>query len=74
MLREHDQDTYLAARRVFWTAFILDRFYAAGRSKDIMIPLHSGSPSRDDHAALGGDISYHLARKRLELAKRPTSS
>ena len=63
ILRDHDQDTYLTARRVFWTAFMLDRFHASSRSKDIMLPLHAGSLSRDDHQALGGDIGYHLARK-----------
>jgi hypothetical protein len=51
------------ARRVFWTAFILDRFHASGHSKDIMLPLQSGVLSRDDYAALGGDVGYHLARK-----------
>lgn len=60
-LKEQDQDAFQGARRVFWTAMILDRFHASSRSKDIMLPLHSGSLSRDDYAALG-DLGYHLAR------------
>ncbi|KAF1845322.1 uncharacterized protein K460DRAFT_416596 [Cucurbitaria berberidis CBS 394.84] len=61
ILREQDQEAFYTARRVFWTAFILDRFYASSRSKDIMFPLHSGSLSRDDYSALG-EVGYHLAR------------
>jgi hypothetical protein len=61
--KEQDREVYLMARRVFWTAFILDRFHASGHSKDIMLPLQSGVLSRDDYAALGGDVGYHLARK-----------
>ncbi|KAF1923148.1 uncharacterized protein M421DRAFT_9928 [Didymella exigua CBS 183.55] len=60
-LKEHDQDAFQGARRVFWSALILDRFHASSRSKDIMLPLHSGSLTRDDYAALG-DLGYHLAR------------
>ena len=60
-LKDQDQEAFQSARRVFWTAFILDRFHASSRSKDIMLPLHSGSLTRDDYAALG-DIGYHLAR------------
>jgi hypothetical protein len=62
VLREQDLESFYAARRVFWTAFILDRFHASARSKDLMLPLHSGSLSRDDYVALG-DVGYHLARK-----------
>jgi hypothetical protein len=62
VLREQDHEVYQTSRRVFWTAFILDRFHASSRSKDIMLPLHVGSLSRDDYAALG-DVGYHLARK-----------
>ncbi len=65
-LKEQDQDTYLGSRRVFWTALILDRFHASSRSKDIMLPLHSGSLTRDDYAALG-DLTYHLAREYLAV-------
>lgn len=65
MLRELDTDAYLGARRVFWTSFILDRFYASSRSKDMMLPFHAGSVLRDDHQALCGDVGYHLARKHL---------
>lgn len=61
-LKEQDQDAYQGSRRVFWTALILDRFHASSRSKDILLPLHSGSLTRDDYAALG-DLCYHLARK-----------
>jgi hypothetical protein len=59
-LKEQDQDLYHAARRVYWTAFVLDRFHASSRSKDAVIPLRSGSLSRDDHLALG-DVGYYLA-------------
>lgn len=61
-LKDQDLDAYQGARRAFWTALILDRFHASSRSKDIMLPLHSGSLTRDDYAALG-DLAYHLARK-----------
>lgn len=61
LLREQDQEVFQTARRVFWTAFILDRFHASSRSKDMMLPLHSGSLSRDDYLALG-EVGYHLAR------------
>jgi hypothetical protein len=60
-LKDQDQDAFQGARRVFWTTFILDRFHASSRSKDIMLPLHSGSLTRDDYSALG-DLGYHLAR------------
>jgi hypothetical protein len=62
-VKEQDREVYLTARRVFWTAFIIDRFHASCHSKDIMLPLHSGGLSRDDHLALGGDVGYNLARK-----------
>jgi hypothetical protein len=62
-LKEQDREVYLNARRVFWTAFIMDRFHASGHSKDIMLPLQSGGLSRDDHLALGGDVGYNLARE-----------
>lgn len=68
-LREQDQDAYQSSRRVFWTALILDRFHASSRSRDILLPLHSGSLTRDDHAALE-DLGYHLARK---FCRRNTS-
>jgi hypothetical protein len=61
--KEQDREVYLTARRVFWTAFILDRFHASSHSKDIMLPLQSGGLSRDDYAALGSDVGYHLARR-----------
>lgn len=64
VLRDQDQEVFQTARRVFWTAFILDRFHASSRSKDILLPLHSGSLSRDDYSALG-EVGYHLARKSL---------
>ncbi|KAF1956915.1 hypothetical protein CC80DRAFT_504024 [Byssothecium circinans] len=60
-LRENDHDVFQAARRTFWIAFILDRFYAASRDKNTLLPSHSGSVSRDDYAALG-EAGYHLAR------------
>ena len=60
-LREHDYEVYQAARRTFWIAFILDRFYAASRDKNTLLPSHSGSVSRDDYIALG-EAGYHLAR------------
>lgn len=61
-LKEQDREVYLTARRVFWAAIILDRFHASSHSKDLMLPLQSGGLSRDDYAALGGDVGYHLAR------------
>lgn len=66
LLKEQDQDAFQGSRRAFWTALILDRFHASSRSKDIMLPLHSGSLTRDDYAALG-DLAYHLARKNYSL-------
>ncbi|KAF9699932.1 hypothetical protein EKO04_001467 [Ascochyta lentis] len=60
-LKDQDHEAFQSSRRVFWTAFILDRFHASSRSKDIMLPLHSGSLTREDYAALG-DLGYHLAR------------
>jgi hypothetical protein len=64
----------MTARRVFWAAFILDRFHASGHSKDMMLPLQAGSLSRDDHTALGGDVGYHLARKSLSLDSKNTAN
>ncbi|KAF1911098.1 hypothetical protein BDU57DRAFT_543480 [Ampelomyces quisqualis] len=61
-LKEQDREVYLTARRVFWAAYIMDRFHASGHSKDLMLPLQSGGLSRDDYLALGGDVAYHLAR------------
>lgn len=60
-LKEQDIEAFQMARRVFWSAFILDRFHASSRSKDIMLPLHVGSLTRDDFSALG-EAGYHLAR------------
>jgi hypothetical protein len=62
LLRQQDHDMYQTARRVFWTAFILDRFHASSRSKDTVIPLRSGTLLRDDYSALG-EVGYHLACK-----------
>ncbi|KAH8730672.1 hypothetical protein GQ44DRAFT_767853 [Phaeosphaeriaceae sp. PMI808] len=62
MLKERDREVYLASRRVFWTAFILDRFHASGHNKSLKLPLLSGGLSRDDYMALGGDVGFHLAR------------
>jgi hypothetical protein len=62
LVKEQDHESFQNSRRVFWTAFILDRFYASSRSKDIMLPLYSGSLTRDDYSALG-EVGYHLARK-----------
>ncbi|KAJ4313062.1 hypothetical protein N0V94_007143 [Neodidymelliopsis sp. IMI 364377] len=61
LVKEQDHESFQNSRRVFWTAFILDRFYASSRSKDIMLPLYSGSLTRDDYSALG-EVGYHLAR------------
>ncbi|KAL5441791.1 hypothetical protein PMIN06_001442 [Paraphaeosphaeria minitans] len=60
-LREQDIESYQAARQTFWVAFILDRFHASSRSKNLMLPIHEGSPSRDDHKLLGEE-AYHLVR------------
>ncbi|KAF1977316.1 hypothetical protein BU23DRAFT_550647 [Bimuria novae-zelandiae CBS 107.79] len=60
-LREQDFELYQAARQTFWVAFILDRFHASSRSKNIMLPLHEGSPSREDYKLLGEE-AYHIAR------------
>lgn len=61
-LKDQDLEAYQSSRRVFWTAFILDRFHASSRSRSIMLPLQSGSLTREDYAALG-DLGYHLARE-----------
>lgn len=61
-LKDQDFEVFQTARRVYWTAFILDRFHASSRSKDLMLPLHAGSLTRDDYSALG-EVGYHLARK-----------
>jgi hypothetical protein len=66
--KEQDREVYLTARRVFWSAIILDRFHASSHSKDLLLPLQSGGLSRDDYAALGGDVGYHLARKFLVIS------
>ncbi|KAF2874455.1 hypothetical protein BDV95DRAFT_627127 [Massariosphaeria phaeospora] len=60
-LREHSQETFDAARRLFWVSLIMDRLHASSRSKDISLPLQAGFVSRDDLNALGED-GYHLAR------------
>lgn len=60
-LRDQDRDVFGDARRLFWVAFILDRFHASGRSKDTVLPLFCGSISRDDLAAMG-ESGYHLTR------------
>lgn len=62
-LKEQDREAYLSARRVFWTALIVDRFYASAHNKNIKLELHTGGLSRDDHSALGGDVGFHLARE-----------
>ena len=61
-LRDQDTELYQASRQTFWVAFILDRFHASSRSKNIMLPLHEGSPSREDFKLLGEE-AYHLIRK-----------
>lgn len=63
-LRDQDREIFNDSRRLFWVAFILDRFHASARAKDIALPLFCGSISRDDLHALG-EIGYHLARKLL---------
>ncbi|EDU40962.1 Zn-clus multi-domain protein [Pyrenophora tritici-repentis] len=60
-VKEQDQEVFQTARRVYWTAFILDRFHASSRSKDMMIRRHAGTLSRDDYSALG-EVGYYLAR------------
>jgi len=61
VMKEQDQELHQTARRVYWTAFILDRFHAYSRSKDMMIRRYSGTLSRDDYSALG-EVGYYLAR------------
>lgn len=61
LLREQDFELYQAARQTFWVAQTLDRLHASHRSKDLIMPLHPGSLSRDDYKALGEE-AYHLAR------------
>jgi len=61
LLKDQDFEVFQTARRVYWTAFILDRFHASSRYKDLMLPLHAGSLTRDDYSALG-EVGYHLAR------------
>ncbi|USP81720.1 uncharacterized protein yc1106_08994 [Curvularia clavata] len=60
-MKEQDVELYYTARRVYWTALILDRFHASSRSKDMMIRRYSGTLSKDDHTALG-EVGYFLAR------------
>lgn len=64
-LRERDHETYHDSRRLFWVAFILDRFYASSRRKDTVMPPQCGTVSRDDFGALG-EAGYHLARKFIQ--------
>lgn len=61
-MKEQDLEVYQTARRVYWTALILDRFHGSSRSKDMMIRRYSGTLSRDDYTALG-EVGYYLARK-----------
>lgn len=63
MIKSQDRELYLTARRVFWTALVIDRFHASEHNKDIMLPLQTGGLSRDDFTALGGEVGYHLARE-----------
>ena len=63
-LRDQDYELFQAARQTFWVAFILDRFHASSRTKDLMLPLYCGSLSREDFKILGEE-AYHLARKSL---------
>ncbi|KAF2020872.1 hypothetical protein BU24DRAFT_10138 [Aaosphaeria arxii CBS 175.79] len=60
-LRDQDRELYEDSRRLFWTAFILDRFNASNKGRDMVLPLYAGSVSRDDYDALG-EVGYHLAR------------
>ena len=68
-LEEHDQELFQTARRVFWTAFILDRFHAPNRPRDFAISLLHNSPSREDFNALG-EVGYHVARKKIKQHSR----
>ncbi|KAF2267512.1 hypothetical protein CC78DRAFT_541480 [Lojkania enalia] len=52
-IKEQDHDSFEASRRLYWVSFILDRFHASSRTTDALLPLHGGSPSRDDFNALG---------------------
>ncbi|KAF1829799.1 hypothetical protein BDW02DRAFT_573650 [Decorospora gaudefroyi] len=61
VMKEQDHEMYQAARRVYWTGLILDRFHASSRSKDMMIRRYTATLSRDDYSALG-EVGYHLAR------------
>jgi len=61
-LKEQDLEVYQTARRVYWTALIIDRFHASSQSTDMMIRRYSGTLSRDDYSALG-EVAYYLARK-----------
>jgi hypothetical protein len=61
-MKEQDLEVYQTARRVYWTALIIDRFHASSQSTDMMIRRYSGKLSRDDYSALG-EVGYHLARK-----------
>ena len=67
-IREQDIELFEVARRLFWVVFILDRFHASSMSKDILLPLHCGSVSREDNVALG-ETGYHLARKCFKASK-----
>jgi hypothetical protein len=70
-MKEQDLEVYQTARRVYWTALILDRFHGSSRSKDMMIRRYSGTLSRDDYTALG-EVGYYLARKYKFLRFRST--
>ncbi|KAF1938788.1 hypothetical protein EJ02DRAFT_409698 [Clathrospora elynae] len=61
VLKEQDHEVYQIARRVFWTALILDRFHASSRSKDMLLRRYLRNVSRDDYSALG-EVGYYLAR------------
>ncbi|KAF2276694.1 uncharacterized protein EI97DRAFT_432941 [Westerdykella ornata] len=66
-LRDQDRETLEEARRVFWVAFILDRFLASVRGKDSLLPMHYGSASREDLNAMG-EVAFYLARAAQILA------
>ncbi|CAN9085043.1 unnamed protein product [Alternaria alternata] len=67
-MKEQDLEVYQTARRVYWTALILDRFHGSSRSKDMMIRRYSGTLSRDDYTALG-EVGYYLARTALIVGR-----
>lgn len=57
---DEDTDDRLG-RRLYWSVFMLDRWYAAGTSGFFQLPEHCSVLVAEDETALG-DVPYQLAR------------